>query len=60
MIAIRGTIQLGPAAKVRDLLVHLSRHDGRGPSRPLDWDKELVGTLLGEFVGMSDEERKRV
>jgi hypothetical protein len=56
MMAIQATTQPGRAAKVRALLVHVMRDEWRGPAGPLDWEKEHVRALLGEFAGLSADE----
>jgi hypothetical protein len=60
MMAIPATTQTGRAAKVRALLVHVSRSEWRGPAIELDWDKEMTRALLGEFAGMSAAELEEI
>jgi len=40
MMAIPADTQAARAAKVRALLKRVCSHEWRGPSGPLDWDKE--------------------
>ena len=51
-----GVPQIGRAAKVRALLVHIMRDEWRGPEDRMDWEKANARALLGEFAGMSEDE----
>ena len=56
LLAIPATTQIGRAAKVRALLVHVMRDEWRGPADEMEWEKEQARALLGEFAGMSEDE----
>ena len=60
LMAIPATTQAGRAAKVRALLVHVMLTEWRGPRDELDWEKEMMRALLGEFAGMSAAELEAI
>jgi hypothetical protein len=60
LMSIPAKTQPGRAAKVRALLVHVSKSEWPGPASELDWDKEMTRALLGEFAGMSAAELEEI